>query len=519
MTHFHSAANASPVTPAVGVVRRRRRWPIIALLLLIATPRANAQDDGVRDNRYYPGDWSALTSLRYVSSAAMTDNILYLGTRGGIARYDRYDNRWLTPLTTSNGLLSNEILALAYDRVRDELFAEMPGGTMSYQRLSREWRIASVFPSELVQPFEPIDLTQYYLPFGYNVLDPRYIETPNHQMYRIVGAIEDDLGRTWVATWGNFMWTIEAGSFNAVPARYGLYQSSVNAMLIDSVGMVFGGPVSLYGETGLTVNNRRENDWQYYQSRFIPTFESDIVFDIVARPDGDSVYLATDHGVVLFERKARRFTSYGKHNGMIDDLVLSLCLDGDILWIGTASGIDGLYIPNDSLFHATTSDIQDARIYDIEVSDGIVWIGTDFGLYRLAKPTPVWRRYAADTGPLAGYVQAITPYGDQLYVGSDRGLAVIDVLGVKPIRSYESPSTLPYGDIYDIAVTDSIVWLATQSGLVRFVPGTLERRVIDESDGLLDQIVEQIVVDGSYLWLATYRGVNRFRWNNPFRID
>ncbi len=490
-----------------------------ALVLMGPSSAPHAQEDGVRDHRYYPGDWAALTSMRYVSSVAVTDDILYFGTRGGIARYDRFENQWMTPLTVSNGLLDNEILALAYDRVRDELYAELPSATMSYQRIAREWNIASEFPSELVQHFKDIDLGEYYLPFGYNIVNRRFIETLDRQTYEIVGAIEDDRGRTWVATWGHFLWMIEPGSFNAVPDRYGLFHDAVNAMHIDSVGMVFGGPVSLTGESGLTVHNERDNSWRYFQSRFIPMFDSDIVFDIDARVNGDTIFLATERGVVLYERGARRFTTYGKHNGLIDEVVLSVCLDGDILWIGTETGIDGLYLPNDSLFHATTSDIQDARIYDIEVTGNIVWIGTDFGLYRLAKPTPVWRRYAADTGPLAGYVQALTPYGDKLYAGSDRGLAVIDVYGVKPIDQYESPSKLPYGEIYDIAVTDSIVWVATRAGLLRFVPETLERRLIDESDGLLDQIVEQIIVDGDYLWLATYQGVNRFRWNNPFRID
>jgi len=283
--------------------------------------------------------------------------------------------------------------------------------------------------------------------------------------------------------------------------------------------MYFGGPASIDGERGMTEYDLRSHEWNYYEARYVEGFNSDEITDIAGRPNGRYLYMATDQGVVEFDRRNKSFTTIDHRDRLTDDRVWSLCLDGEILWIGTETGIDGYHIPTDSIFHASTDLLHNSRVYDIDVTDDVVWLGTDDGLYRLAKPTPLWRRFSFGNGPLAGRVRALTHDADHLYAGTDRGIAIVDLHGLQPTEVYESPSVLPDGNIYAIAVTDSIIWASTQSGLLRFVPATLERRIFDDSDGLLDVYVEDIIVDGDYLWLATFRGASRFRWNNPLRID
>jgi ligand-binding sensor domain-containing protein len=120
---------------------------------------------------------------------------------------------------------------------------------------------------------------------------------------------------------------------------------------------------------------------------------------------------------------------------------------------------------------------------------------------------------------MSGIVRALTYDSKNLYVGSDRGIAIIALDGDRPIQIFEAPSALIDDDITDLAVTDGILWAATRSGLIRFVPATREQRVFTAGDGLVDQDVQRITVDGDYLWLGTPSGVSRFRWNNPQRID
>ena len=228
--------------------------------------------------------------------------------------------------------------------------------------------------------------------------------------------------------------------------------------------------------------------------------------------------MATDLGVVRYDRKSGRFRTYGMSAGLSDDRVNTICLDGDILWIGTESGVDAIYLPTDSVFRASSAEVDVARVRAIAATRDIVWLGTDRGLFRLVKPETEWVRFDK-LGEFSRAVRSLVVHGTHLYVGLERGIGVIDLNYKDPARVYESVDGLPDDNIFQIAVTDSIVWAATPSGLVRYVPATKESRVFTTGDGLLAPFVQSIVVDGDYLWLGTEKGANRFRWRNPMRID
>lgn len=458
--------------------------------------------------------------LRYVQSVVTSTEYLYFGTTGGIVRYDRFAEKWLPPMTTANGLPSNDILQLAYDPATDELYAATPNGVAVYRPVADEWYDVDFFPDSLTQPWNSLDLTRLTLPFGYDVLSQGFITDPQLRSYQVQGAFEDSYDNWWVATWGDFIWKWEFGTFNLTPERQGLFDNAVYCIYQDADHVYFGGTDPYDTQTGISVYDQGNNTWDYYEARYIEGFTSDNVNEIVGDDSSRYVWLATDKGVTRFNRKREEFRTYDRRSGLSDDFIWSLYHDGDILWVGTDFGIDGIFLPADSVFNATTDPLRGASVYDIDVINDVVWLGTDRGLYRLVKPTPVWYGFAADQGPLSGRIRAITHDTKHIYLGTDRGIGMIDREGDQPVRYFESPSVLPNDDIYDIAVTaDSIIWAATPLGLLRFVPATLERRLFTEEDGLIDMFVETIVVDGDYLWLGTEQGVNRFRWNNPMRID
>lgn len=469
--------------------------------------------------RYFPGDWAAYTSVRYVHAAAVTPDFVYFGTRGGVACYDRHSDRWLPALTTAEGLRANSVRRLAYDPMTDELYADTPLGVSVWRPILKEWSDATSFPDTLQQPWQRPDLTTLMLPPGYNALTPGVLNDPQMRSYEIRGMVEDDWGTKWIGTWGQFVWTVTPGSYQITPQRWGLFQSDVEAIFLDSSMIFFGGPNYYDGGNGFSTYDTAAGSWQYYEARYIEGFASDNVSRIVGQPGSPYLWLATDRGVVRFDRHNQTFQTYGHRSGLTDERVYALGLDGDILWIGTEIGIDGLYLPNDSIFHASTETLSNARIYDIDVIGDVIWLATDRGLYRLAKPVAEWRRYYTAEGPLAGRVRTLAHDDKYLYAGSDRGIAIIDLTGRNPVEVFESPSLLPDENIFDLAVTEGIVWAATPSGLLRLNPQTHERRMITTDDGLLDMFVQRIVVDGDYLWIGTTKGANRFRWKNPLRID
>jgi hypothetical protein len=469
--------------------------------------------------RYKGGDWRAFTSLRYVTSAAEAPDYIYFGTRGGVARFDRMGRTWAPALTTAEGLPSNLIQRLAYNPDTDDLYAETNAGSSVYRRVWNEWRFSPEFPDSLVQDWQPARIEGWYLPLGYDALTQGYFTDPHLRSYRIAGSIEDSYGNSWIGTWGDFVWKQTYAGFDLEPQEWGLYHDNVAAIFLDSGVVYFAGPSFYRGEGALTIYDTTTATWQYIEARFTDGFATDAVHQFAGAPGGRTLWMATDLGVVRFNRQTRRFRTYGRSLGLTDDRVNAICPDGDFLWIGTESGVDAIYLPTDSAFSASSAEVGNARVRAIVATRDVVWLGTDRGLFRLVKPEAEWVRFDRADGVFSRSVHSLVVHREHLYVGMERGIGVIDLSYRDPARVYEAVDGLPDDNIFDIAVTDSIIWAATRSGLVRFVPATRERRVFTMDDGLLAPFVQTIKVDGDYIWLGTENGANRFRWRNPERID
>ncbi|MDA0747530.1 MAG: hypothetical protein O2954_13500, partial [bacterium] len=72
--------------------------------------------------------WTVYPSMNYVTSLAEGDQQIFVGTTGGIRRYDRFYRRWLPPVTTLDGLPDNRIYDLAYDPNTGDLWFDTPSG-------------------------------------------------------------------------------------------------------------------------------------------------------------------------------------------------------------------------------------------------------------------------------------------------------------------------------------------------------------------------------------------------------
>jgi ligand-binding sensor domain-containing protein len=73
--------------------------------------------------------------------------------------------------------------------------------------------------------------------------------------------------------------------------------------------------------------------------------------------------------------------------------------------------------------------------------------------------------------------------------------------------------------VHSLLVVDSLLWVGTDEGIARYDRRTGYSRNFSTEDGLIDNRVFDIELDGDCLWFATPGGVTRFYWNNPYRID
>lgn len=188
------------------------------------------------------------------------------------------------------------------------------------------------------------------------------------------------------------------------------------------------------------------------------------VFDVHQDSRG-FIWVATrGGGIARFD--GQEFKNYNTKQGLINNFVN--CIhegsNGD-LWIGTKSGLshyDGLRFTSYKL-----SSGGDVRVLSVQVVDSTVLMGTSNGLYQLQN-NQVSRIDGLDED-ISFYVNAIELYNDTLYVGSNRGLYLLEKSSWKVIRVMTTRDGLPDGYIQALEPDSAGVWVGTYGKGIRYL--------------------------------------------------
>ena len=207
------------------------------------------------------------------------------------------------------------------------------------------------------------------------------------------------------------------------------------------------------------------------------------------------------------------FRNYNTNNtALSDNLITAFCEDGQgRIWMGTVdghlnyirlSGSDVIHNPEGHTSEAARSiDVVFGMIYD-PLND-YVWVSAHNGLYIYDLGKSSYSRYPGKTTSCFGMCMA----ADQLWVSSIEGLNVIDLKTLESRLVTRMPpcmSLVPDGDA---------LWAGTYgNGLCRLDNCQSEKPDITfyaEQDGLADNQVTGLLLDGMYLWITTENGLSR----------
>lgn len=247
--------------------------------------------------------------------------------------------------------------------------------------------------------------------------------------------------------------------------------------------------------------------------------------------DGNRIWAGTDNGLGLYENgtwKVFRPDPAAKEQSLAHQAVLSLALDksnGDV-WAGTMGGLSRISAGRIDTFTQLNSGLSNDIVYGVGVYGDYVWTATAAGASRLNTRTGQWSLFNARNTPMYEiWAYAVSPAEDKVYYAVWGGGILEYDQKTERWKDYNDPDgetemvvMKDQGLIHEITTSvsyvDKILWVATYFGASRY-DGRYWHNFLTKDSGLPSNFLSQIKgVDANRAWFSTDKGLAYYDGTN-----
>ena len=497
--------------------------------------------------RYSPGDWTSWTAMREIRDVAEYQQIIYVATEGGIGRYSEVEERWVSPLTTSDGLIDRNVYRIRIDRSTADLIYHTPSGRAVYslrEDRPNTWR--TLGPTDLSRPrhgphgsqrqvrlpdpdrlpqagmerLRPVPGNRRSEQELFDVINRNRGVLPHARLcwYREADAAIDAWDTRWLAWFDGDRGAAPQDAARLRLLSFGLLSEDARAT------SRYGDNIWFAGRGGVTVHHRDLDAWATFEPNDGDFALPEDVRDVLA--ESTDVWLGTSRGLVHYDSNSGRWEILGTTGGLPDESVLCLAADSSSVWIGTEHGVSRFDRAGRRAVTFSDDLFPEENATDLAVSpDGAVWAATRNGLYRSRNRGRSWEPLGRSEPILDGNVTVVEAFGDTIWCASAEGIIAYDtrggVLERRPVEEYQLLAS-GHGSLTPLSLAAGprgLLWVGTPGGVLRCDRRANVWRRFTTFDGLIDDRVLDIEMDEDYIWFATPAGVTRFYWGNPHRVD
>ncbi len=522
--------------------------------LILAQPRA----------KYRPFDWLMFKEPGKINSLSEGYEYLYIATsHGGIYRYSLYSNQYDFPITTAQGLQSNNITGVHFDHNTGIIWASSPGflqysytregdwrqinlvdlGLRSNDRISRIGNSENYVWAEANVVYIKMDKTSGILSGIYPRPDELNINWSSDQ-YSIQNEISDIVnnytimsgwmvsGSQFIDNYGRYIDITSGlvGSHNDVwigssdgtlfhgnktmqaifPTEFGVRGSNIEALSLDANNLWIGSKdyqISR-GITRLNINNFQADhyDFDITVNMNLTEVHSILNFD-------SDLWLGGNGVVLVFDKDDNYWRTLGADRGIPDTDITSMVGDSNYIWIGSYYGIR-------QLDRRTRREepmgfeylFNNHPVYDLDINDYGVWIASRTGIYLYDKNNPqIMNALSLGISYLDFPVSRVTSiYQNKniLYFATNIGIVTFD-MSEEIWDMLISAAEYKGLDVSDMLVVGKFCFIATQQGLFRI--NQKSHRVREYNFEFIGS-VNTIKHMDKFIWIGTSEGLIRFKW-------
>lgn len=438
----------------------------------------------------------ALLSRVFTGLADPLDNSLWLARPDGWVHYQPDIQLW------DQGVVPDGVVAIAFDQ-------DNPGAGL-FVRTRREWQLlprGGTVPMPAQSPARPVVAASVEQAVRSNPslqANAAAILSDNRlRNVRYTAAARAFDNRGWyLGTSGIGALYVDDGA--ALPQRlsFGLPSERVGAVFAWPGGVWVGTNRTPLADASLTFISSDLSDFRSLPGPSATGTPFDQVRELAGQ--GRAIWAATDLGVARVNPGDGRVELVDDSRGLPDSRVYSIASRRGRITVGTARGVARI---NDSLGVERVAPSYSDVAYAVFPAGDSVWVGTPSGvllalpglgglvrpegmaspslqvpvvdfatlgdtLVALTRDGLMWRdpksrrwTLGPNLSPLLGRLRRLVQEGDGFWIAGDQalGFARVNTPPLRPLRDADLP-----GAINDLAVDDTHLWVATDRGLVRF---------------------------------------------------
>lgn len=516
------------------------------------------------DSRFRPFDWVLYHGSGIINSISEGYNYVYVGTEnGGLKRFNTFSLNFDEPITMAQGLKSNKINAVHFDKEMGCLWAATPKFlNYSFSRegnwfsisleslgLSRYEKIKKIGSStghiwlKLNSSYIKLNHTNGFLIGTYSKPDELSIDWSSGpvsfdaKIKKILlefsfsegwlfldNSLIDKLGRKFdITTYfharhGNIFLGLENGIFfygTDVMQIFNPINPDINNFDISALGNfedeLFLGSIDYINSKSIT----QIDTWNENKISF--DFEETInmtplpVFSINASKN--ELWVGGEDLMLFYDRKKDFWRTFGLETGMPSGKILDINVDSSYVWIATSSGLSRMSRKdkkNDLVgFEYLFSGMP---VYQVKSQKNFLWIGAWSGIYLYSKLSPqlkngmeIGQRYFDQK---ITHVTAIKVSDDFVYIVGDLGIVKYDFESSVWDLIFNA-GVYKNKIVYSIDINGNNIFIGTSDGITKINEKT--GFVKEFNFPFLEQVNDIIIID-NYLWAGTNSGLIKFKW-------
>lgn len=439
-------------------------YAILLAAWLFLLPSLRAQQPSVREYTL-PEPWSA---SRVDALFSDPSGLLWLGGAFGLASYDGYGFRFLSgskPIRRVTAIAMDGEGALWVGHADGHISAMAPNG------------------------------------------DSLILWTGNGARPRAsVNALIHRGRQLWIGTYGDGVWVREDGRLQRLDAETGIPSEEPYALVADASGRIWMGSDEGLGEIVQEASGRLR-----YRPVDTRAFPDRIVKALLPDPQGQLWIGFHSDGIARYDPKNQRLEIPVRNwkLGPVERLALP---EGDELWIGTSDR--GIWRLDQRLRALSGTDCSE-RTLPSRV--GLLLADRSGNLWASSRTSGLWSMHTtfSQASGAPRKVQAVLaePSGI-LWAGTDNGLWRLEYAEHCGWTWPERPTLLAGKNVISLALDHrNTLWAGTfGQGLARIDRQQGQARLLTEADGLPNGNILSIRPEGDTLWLTTLGGIATLSW-------